>query len=55
MTTHPDLLRAVVLAGLVAAPDHAKRQLVSRDFAKRSRAEDALAARIVVALSQVGG
>jgi hypothetical protein len=55
MNAPPDLLRAVVLACVVAAPDHTKRQLLSRDIAKRSRAEDALAARFMVALSQVGG
>lgn len=52
MAAHPDLIRAIVLASLVATPDHVKRQLVSKDSGKRARAEDALAARIVVALSQ---
>lgn len=54
MKAHPDLLRAIVLNCLVAAPLHTKRQLVSADVVKRARAEDALAARIVLALSQEG-
>jgi hypothetical protein len=54
MKAHPDLLRAIALNCLVAAHLHTKRQLVSTDVVKRTRAEDALAARIVLALRQVG-
>lgn len=50
MAAHPDLIRAIVLASLVATPDHVKRRLASKDAVKRERAEDQLAARIVVAL-----
>lgn len=53
MKAHPYLIRAIVLNCLLAAPGHAKRQLDSKDLAKRTRAEDALAARIVVALNHV--
>lgn len=52
MAAHPDLIRAVVLASLVATPDHARRKLVSKDVVKRTRAEDVLVARIVVALAK---
>lgn len=51
MAAHPDLIRAVVLASLVATSDHLRRQLVSKDLTKRTRAEDLLAAKIVVALA----
>ncbi|MFI8667361.1 hypothetical protein ACIGGE_13090 [Qipengyuania sp. NPDC077410] len=52
MTAHPDLLRAVVLAAIVSTPDHSKRQLVSKMQGRREKAENALAAKIVIALSQ---
>ena len=53
MNAHPDLVRAVVLSCLVSMPEHSKRQLVSRDFSRRAKAEDALTARIVIALTQI--
>lgn len=49
---HPDLSKAIVLAAIVKMPTHAKRQLVSAVPAKRERAEEVLAASIVVALAQ---
>jgi len=54
MTKHPELMKATVLAALVTAPDWTKRQLVSKDAARRERAEEVIAARITVALSQLG-
>lgn len=53
MKAHPDLVRAIVLNCLVSTPEHAKRQLLSRDLTRRVRAEDALTARIVLALGQI--
>jgi|TARA_R100001129_G_scaffold124319_1_gene86828 hypothetical protein len=52
MTAHPDLLQAVMLAAIVSMPDHSKRQLVSKAQERREKAEEALAARLVIALSQ---
>ena len=52
MTVHPDLLRAVVLAAIVSTPDHYKRQLVSKVQKRREKAEEALTARLVIALLQ---
>ena len=52
MTAHPDLLQAVVLAAIVSTPDHSKRQLVSKVQERREKAEEALTARVVIALSQ---
>jgi len=52
MTAHPDLLQAVVLAAIVSTPDHSKRQLVSKVQERREKAEEALTARLVIALSQ---
>ena len=52
MTVHPGLLQAIVLAAIVKLPDHAKRQLVSRVPERRQRAEEALAASVVLALAQ---
>ena len=52
MTAHPDLLQAVVLASIVSTPDHSKRQLVSKVRERREKAEQALAARLVIALLQ---
>ncbi|MFI8667466.1 hypothetical protein ACIGGE_13630 [Qipengyuania sp. NPDC077410] len=52
MTAHPDLLQAVVLAAIVSMPDHSKRHLVSKVQERREKAEEALTARLVIALSQ---
>jgi cell division protein FtsL len=52
MNAHPDLLRAVVLAAIVITPDHSKRQLVSKKQERREKAKEALADRLVIALSQ---
>jgi len=52
MSGDPELVRAIVLAALVKAPDRIKRQLVSRNEARRARAEDAVTAIIVAALAQ---
>ena len=41
-TTHPDLLKAVVLAAIISMPDHSKRQLVSKIRERREKAEEAL-------------
>jgi hypothetical protein len=49
---HPDLVHAIVLATLVKLPDGTKRRLTSKDTARRAKAEDAIAASIVVALAQ---
>lgn len=51
MATHPDLIRAVVLASIAATPDRLRRQLAWKDAVKREQAEDLLADRIVVALA----
>ena len=51
-TTHPDLLKAVVLAAIISMPDHSKRQRVSKIRERREKAEEALAAKLVIALSQ---
>ena len=53
MNAHPELIRATVLAALASSPDWTKRQLVSKDAAKRERAEDVLTAKIVVALARI--
>lgn len=52
MSSDPALIRAIVLAALVKTPDRTKRQLVSKVEARRERAEEALTARIVVALAR---
>ena len=52
MTAHPDLLQAVMLAAIVSMPDHSKRQLVSKAQERREKAKEALADRLVIALSQ---
>ena len=52
MTMHPDLMKAVILAAVTRMSDHAKRQLVSSVQKRRERAEEALAAGIVVELSR---
>lgn len=49
---HPDLVHAVVLAALIKAPDGTKRSLVSSVPRRRQKAEDVIAASIVVALAQ---
>lgn len=49
---HPDLVHAIILAALVKLPDGTKRRLISKDAARRMKAEDAVAASIVVALVQ---
>ena len=51
MTLHPDLMRAIVLAAIAKTPNHAKRQLVSTVRERRERAEEVLAASIIVELS----
>ncbi|WP_158246649.1 MULTISPECIES: hypothetical protein [Erythrobacteraceae] len=52
ITAHPDLLKAVVLAAIVSMPDYSKRQLVSKMKERRANADKALAAKLVIALSQ---
>lgn len=52
MTMHPDLMKAIILAAITKTPDHAKRQLASTVQQRRERAEEALAASIVIELSQ---
>ena len=52
MTLHPDLMKAIVLAAIAETPDHAKRKLVSTVRERRERAEEALAACIIVELSR---
>tara|TARA_R100001129_G_scaffold160778_1_gene125465 strand:- start:208 stop:372 length:165 start_codon:yes stop_codon:yes gene_type:complete len=52
MTMHPDLMNAIVLAAIVKMPNHSKRQLVSTVQERREKAEDALAACVVVELSR---
>lgn len=52
MTMHPDLMKAIVLAAIAKTPDHAKRKLVSTVRERRERAEEVLAAGIVVELSR---
>lgn len=49
---HPDLVRAIVLAAIVKLPEATKRQLVSKIPERREKAEDLVAAAIVVALAQ---
>ena len=49
---HPDLAKAIVLAAIVSVPDNAKRQLVSSVQERREKAEELLAATIVVGLSR---
>lgn len=51
MTMHPDLVHAVVLAALARVPDGTKRKLASKVPEHRDRAEDTIAASIVVALA----
>lgn len=51
MTIHPDLMKAIALAAISKAQNHAKRQLVSTVQERRERAEEALAANITVELS----
>ncbi len=50
---HPELVRAIVTACLAKTPNGARRQLASKDEAKRIKAEDTLTAMIVVALAEV--
>ena len=52
MTMHHDLMKAIVLAAIVKMPSHSKRQLVSTVRERREKAEDALAACVVVELSR---
>ena len=52
MNMQPDLVRAIVLAALVKVPDGTKRRLVSKVPERREKAEDVIAASIVVALAQ---
>ena len=52
MKMHPDLVKAIVLAAIARTPNHAKRQLVSTVRERRERAEEVLAASIVVELSR---
>ena len=49
---HPDLTHAIVLAALAKLPQATKRSLTSKDAARRTKAEDVVAASIVVALAQ---
>lgn len=49
---HPDLVRAIVLAAIVKLPEATKRQLVSKIPGRREKAEDLVAAAIVVALAR---
>lgn len=49
---HPELMNAIVLGAIVKLPANTKRQLVSQVRGRRERAEELLAASIVVALSQ---
>lgn len=49
---HSDLIHAIILAAIVKLPENTKRQLVSKVAERRDRAEDVIAASIVVALSQ---
>lgn len=53
MRINPELARAIVAAAVAQTPDWARRELASKVESKRNRAEDALVARIVVALGQV--
>lgn len=50
MSVHPELARAIVTACLDQVPQNLRRHLASKDEAKRIKAEDAVAAMIVVAL-----
>ncbi|WP_341712138.1 hypothetical protein [Erythrobacter sp.] len=52
MRTHPELMKAIVLAAIVKLPVNTKRKLASQVPDRRERAEELLAASIVVALSQ---
>ena len=52
MKMHPDLVKAIVLAAIARTPTHAKRQLASTVREHRERAEEVLAASIVVELSR---
>ena len=52
MTMHHDLMKAIVLAAIVRMPAPSKRQLVSTVQQRREKAEDALAASVVVELSR---
>lgn len=52
ITARPYSLKAVMLAAIVSMPDHSKRQLVSKIQERREKAEEALAAEIVIAISQ---
>jgi|TARA_R100000329_G_C7441584_1_gene155260 hypothetical protein len=52
MTMHPDLVKAIVLAAITRMPNHSKRQLASSVQERREKAEDALAACVVVELSR---
>lgn len=51
MSMHPELVRAIVTACLDTVPGTLRRQLLSKNEAKRTKAEDAVAAMIVVALA----
>lgn len=52
MTMHPDLLQAIILAAIVKMPEATKKQLTSSVQAKRERAEELLAASVLVAIQQ---
>jgi hypothetical protein len=52
MTMHPDLLQAIILSAIVRMPEATKKQLTSSAQAKRERAEELLAASILVAIQQ---
>lgn len=55
MSMHPELVRGLVTACLDQVPQSLRRQLASKDEAKRIKAEDAVAAMIVVAIAKGGG
>lgn len=52
MTMHPDLLQAIILAAIVKLPEVIKKQLTSSVPSRRERAEELLAASILVAIQQ---
>jgi hypothetical protein len=47
-----ELMTSIVLSSIIRMPAHSKRQLVSTVQQRREKAEDALAASVVVELSR---
>lgn len=50
---NPELVRAIVSAAVAQSPQWVRQALASKVEPKRNRAEDALVARIVIALEQL--